>query len=50
MTNEAEQKALEEKQKRKEVARTRTFWLLLVLNVLLIVYIAIQIVLLTGAK
>jgi len=49
MTQTKEAKLLE-KQKRKEVARFRTFWFLLVMNILLIGYLVIQVIILTGAK
>ena len=50
MSKEVEQAILEEKQKRKEVARRRTFWLVVILDLALIAYIAIQVIILTGAK
>jgi len=40
----------EEKEKRKEVARSRTFWFLIVFNVLLIAYIFIQVIMLINNK
>ena len=39
---------LEEKAKRKELSRVRIFWLLFVTNVLLVIYIIIQIIILSG--
>ena len=50
MSKEVEQAILEEKQKRKEVARRRTFWFVVIMDVILVAYIAIQIIFLTGAK
>lgn len=40
----------EEKEKRKEVARRRTFWFLIVFNVLLIAYIFIQVIMMLNNK
>lgn len=48
--SQIEETKITEKQKRKEVAKFRIFWFLLVLDIVLIGYIAIQIILLTGAK
>ena len=39
-----------EKQKRKEVAKVRIFWFTLVLDIILIGYIAIQVIILAGGK
>lgn len=46
MNKQVEEKALIEKQERKEVARRRIYWFLLVFNALLIIYLGIQIFLL----
>ena len=48
--DKAEELKTLEKEKRKEVAKTRIFWFLVVLNIVLVGYIVIQIILLTGAK
>ena len=50
MANEIEQAILEEKKKRKEIARRRTFWFVLILDLALIAYIVIQVLMLVGAK
>ena len=50
MANEIEQAILEEKKKRKEIARRRTFWFVLILDLSLIAYIVIQVLMLVGAK
>ena len=42
--------ALEEQLKRKEVAKRRTFWFLVVFNLVLVAYIFIQIVMIITAK
>ena len=39
-----------EKLERKEVAKRRTFWFLFVFNILLLLYLAIQIIILVTAK
>ena len=50
MNKQVDEKALIEKQERKEVARRRTFWFVVIADLLLVAYIAIQIIILTGAK
>ena len=50
MSKEVEQAILEEKKKRKEVARRRTFWFILILDLALIAYIIIQILMIAGVK
>ena len=50
MSKELDEALLEEKRKRKEVARRRTFWFVVIMDVILVAYIAIQIIFLTGAK
>lgn len=50
MSREVEEAILEEKKKRKEVARRRTFWFVVIVDLALVAYIAIQIIILTGAK
>ena len=50
MSKELDEALLEEKRKRKEVARRRTFGFVVIMDVILVAYIAIQIIFLTGAK
>ena len=50
MSKEIDAALLADKLKRKEVAKRRTFWFLLIVDILLIVYFVVQILILTGAK
>ena len=50
MAKELSEKELQEKAERKEVARRRIFWFLVVINILLITYLGVQIVLLLFSK
>ena len=46
MAKQLTEKELQEVEKRKEVAQRRIFWFLVVFNVVLLIYFAIQIVIL----
>ena len=46
--NDSEKLIVEEKAKRKELARVRVFWFLLVASFLLIIYLIIQIMIIIG--
>ena len=48
MTDSGEKMIQEEKEKRKELSRVRIFWFLIVANVALVIYIIIQIMILSG--
>lgn len=48
MADNSEKLIQEEKAKRKELSRVRIFWFLLFANVALVVYIVIQILILSG--
>ena len=50
MAKELTEKELQEIEKRKEVAHRRIFWFLVVFNALLIIYLAIQILILIFSK
>ena len=50
MAKELTEKELQEKQERKEVANRRIFWFLVVFNIVLVVYLIIQVVILMGNK
>ena len=49
MADNSEKLIQEERQKRKELSRVRTFWFLVVANLVLVAYIIIQIVIITSA-
>ena len=46
MAKELSEKELQEKTERKEIARRRIFWFLVIFNVVLLIYLGIQIVIL----
>ena len=48
MTNNTDKIIKEEKAERKELSRVRIFWFLIVANVLLAIYIVIQVLILIG--
>ncbi|MCR4911365.1 MAG: hypothetical protein K5925_02435 [Bacilli bacterium] len=48
MADNSEKLILEEKAKRKELSRVRIFWFLAIANVVLVIYIILQIVILIG--
>lgn len=48
MADSSEKIILEEKAKRKELSRVRIFWFLFVANIALVIYIIIQIMILSG--
>lgn len=50
MAKELSEKELQEKNERKEVAQRRIFWFLVVFNIALVIYLAIQIVILIFNK
>lgn len=50
MAKQYSEQELKERNERKEVARRRTFWFLLVFNILLLLYLAIQIIILVTNK
>lgn len=50
MAKELTEKELQEKQERKEVASRRIFWFLVIFNVVLVIYLAIQIIILVTNK
>ena len=47
---EVKKESLEEKQNRKDVARRRTFWFLVLFNLVLIIYIFIQVIMILVNK
>lgn len=46
MAKELTEKEIQEKTERKEVARRRIFWFLIIFNLVLLIYLGIQIVIL----
>ena len=50
MSKELTEKELAEKEERKEVAHRRIFWFLVIFNVALLIYLAIQIIILIVNK
>ena len=50
MSKELAKETLEEKAARKEVAKKRKFWFLFAFNIVLVIYLVIQIILIVTAK